>query len=201
MSERYLKKAHEVYRDAFERYSKLFMVHITLRLPRSFIAMPEKAIKLFTRGLNEKIANHLSEKENQVDRIHLTDVHYVWCREVGMDGGEHYHFMLMLNGNAFRSLGHYTTQNETHLATMISSSWHEAIGLSTDQGRGLVDFSEFKVLKTRVDGFTPTKSWYGHFDSSYEEGFYWLSYLCKIETKQYGKKIRNFGYSQVNKGR
>jgi len=196
MSERYLESAHSVYRDVLTRYSKILMFHVTLRFPLYYEGQYEGVMSAFIRSLKKRVARDLARKRSKVERVHDTDVHYVWCREVNKKDREHYHIMVMVNANTYRALGCYSKASNEHLAGMATRSWASAIGMSIDDIRGLVHFTDdVGLIATRQIPYASVDSTYGTFNNSFEAGFYWLSYLCKLITKEYGNGARNFGYS------
>ncbi|OUJ36261.1 hypothetical protein BTR40_10140 [Vibrio parahaemolyticus] len=198
MSERYLESAHLVYRDALTRYSKILMFHVTLRFPLYYEGRCSGVMSAFIRSLKKRVERDLARRRLKVERVHNTDVHYVWCREVSREYREHYHIMVMVNANTYRALGCYTKTSNEHLAGMVTRSWASAIGMSIDDIRGLVHFTDdVGLIATRQIPYTSVESTYGTFNNSFEAGFYWLSYLCKLITKEYGNGARNFGYSQT----
>ncbi|MEZ9864719.1 inovirus-type Gp2 protein [Vibrio breoganii] len=198
MNERYLYSAFKTYRHAFECYPKLLMFHATLRFPANYQGNTGGVMSTFTRSLSERIQRDLDKRSSLVDRVHPTNVHYVWCREVSKDLKDHYHIVIMVNANSYRALGCFKQPHKHHLAGMIAHSWASAIGIPISESSGLVHFAdEVKIFKTRQLSHYENASVYGNFESSYEEGFYWLSYLCKVTDKRYGDGFRNFGTSQV----
>ncbi|ELY2118032.1 YagK/YfjJ domain-containing protein [Vibrio cholerae] len=199
MSERYLDRAHTVYRDAVSRYSKVFMFHVTLRFPLGYQDKLGNVITAFTRSLRERIQRDLDRKRLRVARVHHTDLHYVWCREVSDNHREHYHVMVMVNANTYRALGSFSESIQNQLASMIRLSWASAIGISPDRVRGLVHFaSDVQLISARQIPAEHQSTKYNTCGNSYEAGFFWLSYLCKLSTKEREIGKRNFGYSSIN---
>ncbi|EIO3983018.1 inovirus Gp2 family protein [Vibrio vulnificus] len=196
MSERYLSSAHTVYRNALNSYSKILMFHVTLRLPLNFQGSTIGLMTSFTTALKRRVKRNLDKRRAQVVRVHSTDVHYVWCREVSSEQREHFHVMVMVNANTYRALGDYSSFAPHYLAGMVNGAWASALNLDSQQSKGLAHFSDVPALiETKRIPFSCGYSSYGHFSDDYEAGFYWLSYLCKIATKEYGDGFRNFGYS------
>lgn len=196
MSERYLERAHAVYRDALTRYPKVFMFHVTLRFPAEGIFSSTGVISTFVRSLRERVQRDLARRRLHVDRVHHTDVHYVWCREVNKEQREHYHFMVIVNANTYRALGCFSEPIRDQLAGMVRRAWASAIRFSLENSKGLVHFSgDIELITTKQIPNRVIVSAYGSFNDSYEAGFFWLSYLCKLTTKHYGDCMRNFGSS------
>lgn len=196
MSERYLSRAHAVYLSALTAYPKIFMFHVTLRIPKSYAGVTVGVMSAFTRSLKERVKRDLERRRQRVSRVHATEVHYVWCREVSEEHREHYHVMIIVNANTYRALGDFDTPVRDQLAGMVSTAWASAIGVDLNDTKGLAHFAGDVVMITTSQIPAPYKgSKYGEFTNSFEAGFFWLSYLCKLSTKSYGDGVRNFGYS------
>jgi hypothetical protein len=189
-----------VYRDAFNRYSRVLMFHVVLKLPQSMTDFPNGAITRFTRAFSERVSRDQLSRGSQVARVHKTDTHYVWCREVGKGERDHYHVMFMVNGNAYRQLGDFDGGIPSHITSMLKEAWASALQLAVHQISGLVHFSGKKLISRADIAGGPVIDKYGTFNTKYEAGFYWLSYLCKCESKFYAPGRRNFGCSQVAGG-
>lgn len=196
MSERYLERAHAVFCHALTQYPKVFMFHVTLRFPASYTIETRGVMSAFTRSVKERVLRGLNDRRRKGVRVHATDIHYVWCREVNSDLRVHYHIMFMVNANTYRALGSFNAYSKNHLAGIVCHAWASSIGLSINDSLGLVHFSgDTVVITTKQIPCARAESRYGSFNDSYESGFYWLSYLCKLDTKRYDGRGRNFGYS------
>lgn len=196
MSQRYLERAHAVYRDALTRYSKVFMFHVILRFPANYAGSSTGVISAFTDSFRERVQRDLARRRSNVDRVHPTNIHYVWCREVNAEHREHYHVMVLVNANTYRALGCFGTPECNQLAGMICMSWASALGLSLEESKGLAHFaSGGEVISTQQIPYFTIALKNGLLTDNYGAGFFWLSYLCKLSTKQYGDGSRNFGSS------
>ena len=198
MSERYLKGAHAVYRNALTRYPKIFMFHVTLRLPENHSVSSKGVMTAFTRALKIRVKGDLVRRRKCVARVHDTEVHYVWCREFSKKHREHYHMFIMVNANTYRALGDFDEPIRHQLAGMVSESWATALSLSLSKSKGLAHFvTDVMLISTRQIPEKVRTSKDGTCHNLYEAGFFWLSYLCKLATKEYGRGGRNFGCSTV----
>lgn len=197
MSERYLQRSLEVYRNALTIYPKIFMFHATLRFPKNHPVLTEGVMSAFIRSLKNRVQRNIARRRLRVTRVHDTDVHYVWCREVSGEHREHYHVIVMVNANTYRALGDFNESIRDHLTGMVSRAWASAIGVGLDKSKGLAHFSgDVELITTRQIPSLLKDSKYCGVTNSYEAGFFWLSYLCKLTTKEYGDGMRNFGYSK-----
>ena len=96
----------------------------------------------------------------------------------------HYHFNLLLNSNAYRSLG-WMESDEDNMAKRITAAWCSALGISYDAGVGLVYFPNNAVYYIGDDPARLAKY------------VYRASYLCKVNTKHFGNGMHAFGHSRV----
>ncbi|MEZ8402694.1 inovirus-type Gp2 protein [Vibrio splendidus] len=199
MSERYLKGAHAVYRNALTRYPKIFMFHVILRFPENYSASSKGVMTAFTRALKLRVKRDLMMKRcKRTSRVHGTGVHYVWCREFSEKHREHYHVFIMVNANTYRALGDFDEPIRYQLAGMVSESWATALSMSLSKSKGLAHFvTDVMLISTRQIPEKVRTSKDGTCHNLYEAGFFWLSYLCKLTTKEYGRGGRNFGCSTV----
>jgi hypothetical protein len=115
--------------------------------------------------------------------VHDNRVRYVWAREQVSSDYPHYHLAILLNGQAYRRLGSYTS--DKGLVRAIKEAWESALGLDESQDNdGLVSYPrDSDFILTRDDERTRRNC------------FSRLSYLCKVASKRYGDRSRNFGYS------
>lgn len=115
-------------------------------------------------------------------------VRYVWSREVSQGSRQHYHLLILLNRDAYYTIGRLGS-DRVNMISRIEGSWAGALGLPVDQVRGLVHIP--KYAEYRVDREIRR----GEVDEL-PELFYRASYLCKQATKSYGDRQRGFGASR-----
>ena len=115
-------------------------------------------------------------------------VRYVWSREIGQGGRQHYHLLILLNRDAYYTIGRLGSER-VNMISRIEGSWAGALGISLDQVRGLVHIP--KGAEYRVDREIRR----GEVDEL-PDLFFRASYLCKVATKSYGDRQRGFDTSQ-----
>ena len=184
----YLKRGKKTLDRALQQYSRVFAFRIDLRFPAGFsfpIIDNNDVLEPFFASLKAKIRHNRDQALTLNRYAHDTLVRYVWCRENGQHGIPHYHVAIMLNYDAFCTLGKFEMDRD-NLFNRLHEAWASALGLSTDRVIGLVEFprNPFYVLR-REDM------------NSVAEFFYRASYLCKAETKSYGNGVHGFGSSRV----
>ena len=104
---------------------------------------------------------------------------YVWCRELSSDKGLHYHLVLLLNGNAFKS-HYYVLEKAQQIA-----EFHAHRGY-----RNVPHFGK-EPMHMMIDRDVA---------GDYERAFEWASYLAKTRTKDNkhrSDKANNYQTSRI----
>lgn len=186
----YLKKLHITIMRALDQYPRLLAVRFDLRCWDSSLDSVDSygsaVIERFVDSLKAKIKHDRKRAAKNSARIHDTVVRYVWAKEYGMEGRPHYHFLLLLNLDAYHTLGNFTSDQE-NLYSRIQSAWASALDISWDDSLGLVHIPDNPTYRVRRND--------QHFILS--ELFKRASYLCKIETKRLANQEHSFGFSRV----
>ncbi|OLO10471.1 hypothetical protein BTW10_14020 [Chromohalobacter japonicus] len=123
---------------------------------------------------------------------------YLWAREQANSVKPHYHLMILLNKDAFDSLGMfapnddgiYTRQNLYH---RMMRSWLKAMGYVADESSflQLVNVSENPVTEIPWSRILHRHDW-----CAMDEAMYMASYLCKAYTKPIGQNVHVFDSSR-----
>lgn len=179
----YLETMEQVIDQAMDDYSRVFVFRLDLRFPYDYDQdVSNNTIRRFLDSFTAKLEAREQRKRSS-SRVHDNRVRYVWAREQVSSDHSHYHLAILLNGHAYRRVGSYMAEHG--LARAINEAWQSALELD-ERGdhKGLVSYprdSEF--ILTRDDERTLCHC------------FSRLSYLCKVASKRYGDRSRNFGYS------
>jgi len=186
--EDYLERLKQVMETALQHHGRVFAFRFDLRLPSNQhlpYADNNQVLERFIASFKAKIRHSRSKARETNKYAHDTTVRYAWCRELGQHGIPHYHSVMLLNNDAFCTLGHFEIGRE-NLFNRLHESWASGLGLSVADVVGLVEFPEnpFYLLQ-RSD------------PNSIAEFFYRASYLCKAETKYYGNGVHGFGASRT----
>jgi hypothetical protein len=139
----------------------------------------------FLESFKAKIKHNRFKAGSSGKYIHDTKVRYVWAREIGFLGKPHYHVLILLNRDAFTTLGNFEPGRDNMFNRLVTA-WASALSLSFDECNGLVhipDKPDYRLHKDDEQGL--------------QELFYRVSYLCKSATKAYGDGQHGFGASRV----
>ncbi|WP_244185521.1 inovirus Gp2 family protein [Ectopseudomonas oleovorans] len=171
-------------------YPRVLAFRVDLRLPQG-VELPDYAytnqvISRFFESFTKKIKYH-QERVAEHGYSRGCKVRYVWSREIGQGGRQHYHLLILLNRDAYYTLGRLGSER-VNMISRIQTSWAGALGLPADQVRGLVHIpkdAEYRIdREVRRDG-----------NDELPALFYRASYLCKTATKSYGDRQRSFDSS------
>lgn len=128
-----------------------------------------------------------------------TKLRYLWAREQANSDKPHYHLMILLNKNAFDSLGvfasdEYDIYSRDNLYHRMMRAWLKAMGYDHDDPRfqQLVNVSKDHLTKEPW-----TCILHRHDRHAMDEAMYMASYLCKAYSKTLGEGVHVFNASQV----
>ncbi|MBN9409219.1 MAG: inovirus Gp2 family protein [Burkholderiales bacterium] len=184
----YLDTLHRVANLALESYSRVFAIRFDLHFPYGMDASNDSIansyISRFVDSIKAKIRHHRSLAMLRNIYAHDSEVRFVWAREIGKFGRVHYHVAILLNREAYFTLGKIASRH-SNMAHRIMESWASALGTKYETALGLVHFPENPVyLFEKGDR------------SGLEAFFYRASYLCKAGTKEFGNGRHGFGASR-----
>ena len=176
---------------ALAEYPRVLAYRVDLRLPQGVelpdFAYTNQVISRFFESFTKKIQYH-QERVAERGYSRGCKVRYVWSREIGQGGRQHYHLLILLNRDAYYRLGRIGSER-INMFRRIEESWASELGLSADQVRGLVHRPKnpeyFINREIRRDEF-----------DELPELFKRASYLCKKATKSYGDRQRSFETSR-----
>ncbi|MBA1275324.1 inovirus Gp2 family protein [Stutzerimonas azotifigens] len=176
---------------ALAEYPRILAFRVDLRLPQG-VELPDYAytnqvISRFFESFTKKIQYH-QERVAERGYSRGCKVRYVWSREIGEGGRQHYHLLILLNREAYYTVGRLGS-DRVNMISRIEESWAGALGLPVDLMSGLVHIPEKAEYlidrEIRRDGI-----------DRLPELFNRASYLCKVATKSYGDRQRGFGTSR-----
>lgn len=185
----YLQRLHQTMNRAIDQYRRVFAFRIDLHHPPGSIphdlSNDNQIIERFIESFKAKIRHNrqLALRENKY--AHDTVVRYVWTREVGQHGRPHYHLTILLNFDAFSTLGTYSLGRD-NMFNRLHEAWASALGLLSGSVVGLVHIPENPYYPLHRDD-----------SQSIAKFFYRASYLCKSATKSFGNGSHGFGASRT----
>ena len=197
MNEYYLESIHDVLINSLNEHPRTLVFQVVLRFPETGYEASDGSISRFIRAFKEKVKSDVQRRARQGKRVHATSVRYVWCRESNKSINEHYHVFFLLNADTFWQFGRFENPVPGELTWMLSSAWASALGLSETASKGLIHYcAGLRRIDVKQIAGSHKLERDGVVRDSFESVFYWMSYLAKVDTKQYGKRERSFGYSQ-----
>ncbi|MEY0301535.1 inovirus Gp2 family protein [Providencia manganoxydans] len=193
-----LCKSLAVIYESLKKHNRIFAIRTDLRfaqdhvqdepdLPLCFQRVDEKAITRFIESLKSQLrADH--KRSGRAGEPTLPA--YIWAKERKESEHYHYHVVLLFNGEAYRYLGDYTNSDANNMAIRIQKAWCSALELEFPCYAPLAEFHENHSF--RFDRHDAQNRNYNY--------LYFLSritYLAKVNTKEFNTGYRNFGTSQV----
>ncbi|KWV80490.1 hypothetical protein PFLL34_01530 [Pseudomonas fluorescens] len=182
----YLEGIHETTQLALRAHRRVFAVRFDLHFPDDE-SVPESnntAISRFVDSLTHRVQSARERSARLNGTAHKTDVRWCWVREVGREGRPHYHFVLLLNKDAYHTVGRYDSARE-NTYSRIHAAWASALRMPIDDTDGLVHIPENAEYHLSQDD-----------PAEMNRYFVRVSYLCKAATKVYGNRCRVFGCSR-----
>ncbi len=185
---------------ALAEYPRVLAFRVDLRLPQG-VELPDYAYtnQVISR-LFESFTKRIQYHQKRVAERGCSrgcKVRYVWSREIGQEGKQHYHVLILLNRDAYYTLGRLGSER-ANMISRIEQSWASALGLSMYEVDGLVHIPDNPTY--RIDR-QPRKRRVSGSDckvlvDELPDLFHRASYLCKVATKSYGDRQRGFGTSR-----
>jgi len=187
--EQYLTRLMRTIELALDEYPRVLAFRADLRLPDDVDLLSESdsdaVISRFLESFKAKIRHNRANARKQNKYAHDSRVRYVWAREVGQRERPHYHLLILLNRDAFYTLGKLESDAD-NMINRLQEAWASALGVSPDYARGLVHIPDNPVYRIGS----------GRQTDPLPELFYRASYLCKAGTKSYGTGKWGFGASR-----
>ncbi|EAA3799154.1 inovirus Gp2 family protein [Salmonella enterica subsp. enterica] len=178
--------------SALSEYPRVLAFRVDLRLLQGKdlpdYACTNQVISKFFESFTRKIQYDQDRGRKRNRHARGCNVRYVWARETGESGRQHYHLLILLNRDAYYTVGRLGSAR-VNMISRMEESWASALGISARQVRGLVHIPEH--AEYRVD-----RNVHPDDEDELPELFYRASYLCKAATKSYGDRQRAYGTSR-----
>ncbi|PFG51962.1 uncharacterized protein DUF3296 [Marinobacter sp. LV10R520-4] len=184
----YLEALHATLLNAMNHYPRVSAIRFDPVIPTAIsdgmtVENHKELIKRFIASLRA-IIKHDRETKRQSGWAPDSEVRYVWCREVGANGKPHYHFLLILNRDAYHTIGKACSPNE-NLFNRISRAWNSGLNQEWNRAQPWIHVPENPMY------------WIDRSDENgLHRAFHRASYMCKAATKHYGHGMRAFGTSR-----
>ncbi|OWJ89460.1 hypothetical protein B6S59_30705 [Pseudomonas sp. A46] len=192
----YLNNIHSLLLDSLMAHPRWIVIRVDLHVPAGCF-LPIRAITDFIESLKSQLAHAQSIKAAAGKRPYAPTLRYVWVREWNGASYPHYHLALLLNRDAYFSLGDYSKLQSADcnydqmLAGRIFKAWGVALCLGWTVAMKGVLFAPQPV--------SPLLVRHKDFEKQFRAVFYRLSYFAKKRSKVYGDGQRNFGMSQLSR--
>ncbi|RUT39800.1 inovirus Gp2 family protein [Pseudomonas sp. PAMC 29040] len=178
----------------FDQYSRVLAFRVDLRLPcdielDDYIDSNE-VISRFFASFKSKVKHHREMASRRYQHAHSCKVRYVWAREQGWRGRPHYHLLILLNRDAFYTVGKIAS-DRANMFSRLNEAWASALGIPADLVVGQVEIPDNATYRVARG-----KSARGFGDDELGSLFRRASYLCKSATKVYGGSQHGFGCSR-----
>lgn len=180
----YLDSIHQTIMISLFHSPRTFAFRFDLRLPPDFNEHDTAVISRFFASLKAQLDALDAKKIREGQRIRPHNLRYIWVREIGESGRTHYHVLVLLNEDRFRTLGSLCA-DEGNLSARIKKAWASALKLPVEQFAQLVYFP--RNPQYHLDANDPG------FHSVLKGLFFRVSYFAKTPTKYFGSGQRHFG--------
>jgi hypothetical protein len=184
----YLDSIHQTIMLSLLHSPRTFAFRVDLRLPANFPVTDTAVISRFFASLKAQFDAADAKNEREGKRVHPHNLRYVWVREIGKCGRPHYHVLVLLNKDRYRTLGSFDAE-EGNLSARVTKAWASAVGLPLEQANGLVHFPENPQYL--LDTSDPS------FMDVLKSLFFRVSYFAKEPTKFFDRAQRSYGASRL----
>jgi len=184
----YLNRLYVTIDHALTEYPRVFAFRVDLHFPVSgeldYLTQSNQVIEKFMASFKAKIQHHRLQAQLSNPYAHHCRVRYVWARETAGAGRPHYHVALLLNHDAFHTLGRFEI-GRANLYNRLLEAWASALGVGVNEAHGLIHIPQDACyVLHRADSL------------SFARFFSRVCYLCKAATKHYGNWLHGFGSSR-----
>ena len=200
----YLEQIDRVIKDATTLdHRRSFVIRFDLRFPIGWENPDSAVISYFFDSLKAQLEACEERKRREGKRVHPCHLRYVWAKEQSSSQNWHYHVAIFLNRDAYFTLGRISSlhdyydgwdavfepaSDERNMVDRLDIAWSRALDMSYHSSKGLVHIPKNPLYKLNVKSQDYQRQW--------DELFYRLSYLAKLDTKRFGDRSKNFGSSR-----
>lgn len=185
--EKYLKEMHEALGRALYQHPRTWAVRVDLRVPKDVEYFEDGLISRFEASLKAHLEADAERKIKQGKRVHTCTVRFIWVREQNSSGTPHFHVLILMNRDAYFSLGNFNSDH-SNMANRIRKAWASALCSDFETAKPAVHFprnGSYELDKNSEE-----------FNEQYNSLFRRISYFAKVSTKNYGEYVKHFGCSR-----
>ncbi|MEZ8025469.1 inovirus Gp2 family protein [Vibrio sp. 1F255] len=196
--ESYLNSIYDLILDSLNDFSRVTAFRFDLRFPKDYkVESDVNYMRLFWSSVKSKIEAEIKRRNNSVSR---EKPRYAWCKEIKNAKNHHYHLLLLVNKNNFRSIGDYTRKKPfnggcKHIYQMLVEAWSSALKIDIKDAHNLVfipDNCTYHIHRGKSESDLNNALC----NEGFNELFRRVSYLAKLKSKKYGDGQRSFGSSR-----
>lgn len=203
MIEQYLELIHMTMWNALNENNRISIPRFDIHFKRASLQEAKKVISRFIASLKAQIRADEERKRREGKRVYRCRIRCIWAKERNRSHNPHYHVALLLNKEAYFTLGQLKevitiqdcpvdrlleSDGKTNMIDRIRKALASALGCSLHDVNGLIHIPKDPVHL--IDRNSP------RFQTQFNEAFERLSYFAKVDTKHYGDGTHWFGCSR-----
>ncbi|MCM2680969.1 inovirus Gp2 family protein [Echinimonas agarilytica] len=188
--ENYLAAGKIVIDRYLSQYSRVCAIRVDLHVPEELELKSNRHITRFMGSLDAQIEADRNRKHKAGSRSYRCRPNYIWCSERENARANHFHVIILLNKDAYHTLGNYEATGN-NMASRIVKAWASALGLDFDDVGGLVHFPKNPIHYVNIHS--------KRLAEEYNELFFRFSYFAKPKSKHYGDRRRSFDCSRTTR--
>lgn len=197
----YLESIFRTMHRSLAEFNRTVVVRLDIRFPQGWTGLDTSVISDFLEELQWQLDYAERMQSRHGKRIYPNTLRYSWVKEQVDSDQWHYHLALMLNRDAYFTLGMFPSRQEVERSPVIRGR-HVGNNLAS---RCMYAFAAaLKTHPINVFGCVhfPNNAIYSidsnsqYFSGQFEAAFWRLSYLAKVHSKHYGDHSWNFSCSR-----
>ena len=187
---RYINTSKQVINDSLWEFERVSVIRLDLHYPKhyQFDDLNVNDIRRFFKSLKSKVDAELVRRKRRGVSYSPERLRYIWCKEINDSVNPHYHVMIFLNKDNFRSVGQVEYKNNLSdikpIFDMICESWGGVLSISPYDAVTSIYIPDRAVYVMKRNN-----------EESIDNVLNRAKYLCKYSTKE-NINGRAFGSSQ-----
>ncbi|EHH2421248.1 inovirus Gp2 family protein [Vibrio parahaemolyticus] len=150
-----VSKIYEVLTHAIECFPRTFAFRVDLRFPHSYkFDESFPYMTKFFASLESQITEELKRRKKRQVSVSQENMRYIWCKEIDKSEKPHYHLVILLNKDNFKSLGDFkrviiAERKCKHLYQMLLCAWSRVLGISLEDAHKSVYIPDNAAYQVR----------------------------------------------------